>query len=84
VRKARKAVEKIEQQIHEAETRKEQLEQEAAEAFTVGDNERGQQLSQQFKTLSGEIESLYQQWEQAEKELKDVESASGDIVTSAD
>ena len=84
LRKARKAVEKIEQQINEAESQKEQLEQEASKAFTVGDNERGRQFSQQFKALSVEIETYYRQWEQAERELKDIESASGDTMAPAE
>ncbi|MCP4710427.1 MAG: ABC-F family ATP-binding cassette domain-containing protein, partial [Planctomycetes bacterium] len=79
LRKARKMVENIEQQIHDAELQKEKLEQEMAQAFTTGDNQRGQQLSMQFKALSSEIESYYRQWEQAEKELKNIESDSDDI-----
>ena len=74
LRQARKAVKIIEQKINEAESLKEKLEQEAAQAFTIGDINRGQQLSQKFQALAVEIDTYYRQWEQAEKELKEMES----------
>ncbi|KPK75655.1 MAG: hypothetical protein AMJ79_10445 [Phycisphaerae bacterium SM23_30] len=80
LRKARKATEKIEQQIHRTEQQKELLQQQIAQAFTVGDNERGTELAEKLEELAAEIESLYRQWEQADKEFYNVQRSPADGI----
>ena len=61
-RKARKIVADYEKRISVAELRKEQLEDEIAEAFGQGANDRGVELSGELDRLSGELRGLYHSW----------------------
>ncbi|MBN1764657.1 MAG: ABC-F family ATP-binding cassette domain-containing protein [Sedimentisphaerales bacterium] len=66
-RKEQRRIEKIERQIAETEQEKQMLEEQVAEAFTRGDNEQGQMLSQDLRQVIAQLEELYQVWLEREE-----------------
>jgi ATP-binding cassette subfamily F protein 3 len=69
LRKAQKELEQIEQQIQKAEQAKETLEEQVAQAFTDGENEKGNELSRQLQQVISDLEGLYENWMEAEQKL---------------
>ena len=73
LRKAKKNVENLEKEISRCEQLKEELEAKASKAFSDGDHQEGQKLSTELFDLSNKLEDLFEQWEQAEEKLAELE-----------
>ncbi len=69
----KKNVRAAEQQIEEAETRKECLEFEMALPETYNDSEQVVKLQKEYNDIKKELEDFYRRWEAAQLELEDVE-----------
>jgi ATP-binding cassette, subfamily F, member 3 len=76
LRKARKEVEQIEQQIQQAEKAKESIEQQIAQAFTDGNLEKGNKLSRQLQQTILDLENLYENWMLAEQKFQQQNDSS--------
>ena len=71
-RRLKNRVQKLERQIDDAEQKKQALELELERAYS-GDNDAAQatRLTEELRRVSAEIESLYQEWEEAAAKVRD-------------
>ena len=70
-RKARKALQQIEKKLNNAEQQKTELEQQTAQAFSEGNHDKGNKLSQQLNELITKIDDLLEQWTRAGEALEE-------------
>lgn len=71
-RRLKNRVQKLEQQIEAAETRRTQLEAQLEEAYSAGgDATRGPALSEELRALAEQIQKLYAEWEEAAARAED-------------
>jgi len=75
-RKAAKTLQQVERQIADTEKEKKLLEQQITAAFTDGDHQQGQTLSKQLKTITGQLEALYEDWTAAGELLDRIDQQS--------
>ena len=72
-RKTRKRLAELEEHISQAEQEKKQLEEQIAEAFGAGDHAKGTELSNELRRIAGELELVYENWNEAAEKLSEIE-----------
>ncbi|MBN2841771.1 MAG: hypothetical protein JXM68_01700, partial [Sedimentisphaerales bacterium] len=73
LRKAKKTVETLEEEIAKTEELKAKSEKLAADAYMAGDNDKGQKYSLEIITLTDKLEKLFTDWETASEKLSELE-----------
>ncbi|MBN1436118.1 MAG: ATP-binding cassette domain-containing protein [Sedimentisphaerales bacterium] len=71
LRKNQKQAAQLEKQIAQTEQHQQTLQEQIAQAYTQGDNERGQSLSAELDQSQTELERLYEQWTQVSESLEE-------------